>query len=97
MSYAIDIILSKAALVATREHLKQMNEVIKAKNPNHEWIEKNQGYIDDLGLAYQFMMAMDLDMVDLRGVNFNQYKLIMEHEREIEKLKKQNQELKEML
>ena len=97
MSYAIDIVLSKGAIRLAAEQLKAINEKVKEKQPDHEWLETNDRCIKELTELYYFLVSVDKERTDTNRENFNQYKLIIEKQREIDGLKKQLKEVKELL
>ena len=97
MSYAIDVVLSKGAIRLAAEQLKEINAKVKEKQPNHEWIETNEKCIEQLTELYYFLLSVDKQLTDTNRENFNQYKLLLEKQREIDDLKKQLNEMKELL
>ena len=97
MSYAIDIVLSKGAIRLAAEQLKAINEKVKEKQPNHEWLETNDRCIKELTELYYFLVCVDKTLTNTNSENFNQYKLLLEKQREIDELKKQLNEVKELL
>ena len=97
MSYAIDVVLSKGAIRLAAEQLKAINEKVKEKQPSHEWIETNDRCIKELTELYYFLVSVDKQLTETNRQNFNQYKLILEKQREIDELKKQLNEVKELL
>jgi hypothetical protein len=97
MSYAIDILLSKGAIRLAAEQLKAINEKVKEKQPDHEWLEKNDRCIKELTELYYFLVFVDKERTETNRENFNQYKLILEKQREIDELKKQLNEVKDLL
>ena len=97
MSYAIDVVLSKGAIRLAAEQLKAINEKVKEKQPSHEWIETNDRCIKELTELYYFLVSVDKTLTETNRENFNQYKLIIEKQREIDELKKQLNEVKDLL
>jgi hypothetical protein len=97
MSHAIDIVLSKAHLRIAVEQLKTITDKVKEKQPTHEWIEKNDNCIQDLNEVYYFLVTCDKELSDWKRDSFNKYKLILEQQREIDELKKQLIEIKQLL
>jgi len=97
MSYAIDVVLSKGAIRLAAEQLKAINEKVKEKHPSHEWIETNNKCIEELTELYYFLVSVDKQLTETNRENFNQYKLLLEKDKEIDELKKQINEVKELL
>jgi hypothetical protein len=97
MSYAIDIVLSKAALRIAVEQLREINAKVKEKQPTHEWIEKNSNCIQDLTEAYYFIVKSDSELMNLRRANFNLEKMLREKEIELEKAIKEVDEIRKFL
>ena len=97
MSYAIDVVLSKGAIRLAAEQLKLINEKVKEKQPSHEWIETNNKCIKELTELYYFLVSVDKTITEINRENFNQYKLLLEKDKEIDELKKQLNEVKELL
>ena len=97
MSYAIDVVLSKGAIRLAAEQLKAINEKVKEKQPSHEWIDTNNKCIEELTELYYFLVSVDKVINETNRENFNQYKLLLEKQREIDDLKKQLNEMKELL
>ena len=97
MSYAINVVLSKGAVRLAAEQLKAINAKVKEKQPNHEWIDTNDKCIDQLTELYYFLVSIDKTLTETNRENFNQYKLLLEKEKELDELKKQLNEVKELL
>jgi len=97
MSYAIDVVLSKGAIRLAAEQLKAINEKVKEKQPSHEWINTNNKCIEGLTELYYFLVSVDKQLTETNRENFNQYKLLLEKDKEIDELKKQLNEVKELL
>lgn len=97
MSYAINVVLSKGAVRLAAEQLKAINAKVKEKQPNHKWIETNDKCIEQLTELYYFLVSVDKTLTETNRENFNQYKLLLEKQREIDDLKKQLNEVRELL
>lgn len=97
MSYAIDILISKSSLRMTIEQLKAINTKVKAKQPDHEWIERNAELVNDLGDIYTFIVQCDNELMNLRRVNFNLEKMLREKQIELEKAIKEVDEIRKFL
>jgi hypothetical protein len=97
MSYTIDYIIAKANLMHVIEHLKVVNAKISEKNPSHEWIAKHNELMLSLTDSYGFILDADKELINLRSQNFSYLKLFLELNLKIEKLEKENKDLREML
>ena len=97
MSYAVDVVLSKGAIRLAAEQLKAINAKVKEKQREHEWIETNDKCIEQLTELYYFLVSVDKQLTETNRENFNQYKLLLEKDKEIDELKKQLNEVKELL
>jgi predicted nucleic acid-binding protein len=90
---AIDYILCKASIKKVIEQLTKVNEKIKEKNEQHPWIKEHEDLMLDLTEAYSYILETDKEVTHLRSVNFNYMKLLIEKDAEMDKLKKENQEI----
>lgn len=97
MSYAIDILICKSSLRIAVEQLKAINDKVKVKQPNHEWLERNADLINDLSEVYHFIAKSDNELMNLRRANFNLEKMLREKEIELEKAIKEVDEIRKFL
>jgi hypothetical protein len=90
-------IVAKLGLKCAVHQLKIIAGQARAKNPRHEIIETNLTIAKDLNYARLYILELEKDLGISREVSMQYFRLTNEKDKEIEQLKKENEELKCLL
>ena len=90
-------IVAKLGVKLAAHQLESIANQVKLKNPSHEMIETNLIIAKDLNYARLYILELENDLGVCREVSMQHFRLNNEKDKEIETLKKQLAELKDLL
>jgi hypothetical protein len=90
-------IVAKLGVKLAAHQLETIANQVKLKNPSHEMIETNLTIAKDLNYARLYIVELENDLGVCREVSMQHFRLNTEKDKEIETLKKQLAELKDLL
>jgi hypothetical protein len=90
-------IVAKLGVKLAAHQLESIANQVKLKNPSHEMIETNLIIAKDLNYARLYILELEKDLGISREVSMQYFRLNTEKDKEIDNLKKQLAELKDLL